>query len=82
MSKINLSPLADRVIVKPLEAEEKTKGGIILPDTVKEKPTVIIANTVKGKCISFAENNAAFHNAAMTAEQCEIAINDLKKLRR
>jgi transketolase len=51
-------------------------------DTVKGKPTVIIANTVKGKCISFAENNAAFHNAAMTAEQCEIAINDLKKLRR
>jgi chaperonin GroES len=38
MSKINLSPLADRVMVKPLEAEEKTKGGIILPDIAKEKP--------------------------------------------
>lgn len=38
MSKINLNPLADRVIVKPAEAEEKTKGGIILPDTAKEKP--------------------------------------------
>ncbi len=38
MSKINLQPLADRVIVKPAEAEEKTKGGIILPDTAKEKP--------------------------------------------
>lgn len=38
MSKINLNPLADRVIVKPTEAEEKTKGGIILPDTAKEKP--------------------------------------------
>lgn len=38
MSKINLNPLADRVIVKPSEAEEKTKGGIILPDTAKEKP--------------------------------------------
>lgn len=38
MSKINLTPLADRVVVKPQEAEEKTKGGIILPDTVKEKP--------------------------------------------
>lgn len=38
MSKINLSPLSDRVIVKALEAEEKTKGGIILPDTAKEKP--------------------------------------------
>ncbi len=38
MSQINLTPLADRVIVKPMEAEEKTKGGIILPDIAKEKP--------------------------------------------
>ncbi len=38
MAKINLKPLADRVIVKPAEAEEKTKGGIILPDIAKEKP--------------------------------------------
>lgn len=38
MAKINLKPLGDRVIVKPMEAEEKTKGGIILPDTAKEKP--------------------------------------------
>jgi chaperonin GroES len=33
-----IQPLGDRVVVKPLEAEEKTKGGIILPDTAKEKP--------------------------------------------
>ncbi|MEX1276196.1 MAG: co-chaperone GroES [Bacteroidota bacterium] len=33
-----LKPLADRVVVKPSEAEEKTKGGIIVPDTAKEKP--------------------------------------------
>ena len=38
MAKINLKPLADRVIIKPSEAEETTKGGIILPDTAKEKP--------------------------------------------
>lgn len=38
MANINLKPLADRVIVKPSEAEETTKGGIILPDTAKEKP--------------------------------------------
>jgi len=38
MAKVNLKPLADRVIVKPMEAAEKTKGGIILPDTAKEKP--------------------------------------------
>jgi len=33
-----LQPLADRVVVKTLEAKEVTKGGIVLPDTVKEKP--------------------------------------------
>ena len=35
---IKLQPLADRVVVKPIEREEMTKGGIVLPDTVKEKP--------------------------------------------
>ena len=38
MAKLKLKPLADRVVIKPMEAEEKTKGGIILPDTAKEKP--------------------------------------------
>ncbi len=33
-----LQPLADRVIIKPIDKEEVTKGGIILPDTAKEKP--------------------------------------------
>jgi chaperonin GroES len=33
-----LKPLADRVVVKPLEAEQKTAGGIIIPDNAKEKP--------------------------------------------
>jgi chaperonin GroES len=35
---MNLQPLGDRVVIKPLEAENKTKGGIVLPDTAKEKP--------------------------------------------
>ncbi len=35
---MNIKPLADRIVVKPLEAEEKTKGGIVLPDTAKERP--------------------------------------------
>ena len=35
---MQITPLGDRILVKPLEAEEKTKGGIILPDTAKEKP--------------------------------------------
>ncbi len=35
---INLQPLADRLVVKPIEREDITKGGIFLPDTAKEKP--------------------------------------------
>jgi chaperonin GroES len=35
---INIKPLADRVVVEPAPAEEKTPGGIIIPDTAKEKP--------------------------------------------
>ncbi|MDT8902918.1 transketolase [Anaeroselena agilis] len=57
-------------------------GALDKADQVKGKPTVIIAETVKGKCISFAENNPAFHNGAMTPEQWETAKSDLNKLRR
>lgn len=35
---MNIQPLGDRVVVKPLEAENKSKGGIVIPDTAKEKP--------------------------------------------
>jgi chaperonin GroES len=38
MAKINLKPLADRLIVEPIEQEEKTASGIILPETAKERP--------------------------------------------
>ncbi len=43
-----IRPLDDRVVVEPLEAEEKTQGGIVLPDSAKEKPT-------KGKVVSVGE---------------------------
>ena len=38
MAKIKIRPLDDRVVVEPLAAEETTAGGIVLPDTAKEKP--------------------------------------------
>lgn len=38
MAKVKLRPLDDRVVVEPMEAEETTAGGIVLPDTAKEKP--------------------------------------------
>jgi chaperonin GroES len=47
---VNFKPLADRVLVEPAAAEEKTTGGIFIPDTAKEKPqrgTVVAAGTGK-----------------------------------
>ncbi len=49
---MNVKPLADRVIVKPLDAEEKTTGGIIIPDNAKEKPQ-------KGEIIAVGEGKIA-----------------------
>ena len=45
MSKVNIKPLADRVLVEPAAAEEKTASGLYIPDTAKEKPQkgVVIA---------------------------------------
>ena len=48
MSKVNFKPLADRVLVEPEAAEEKTASGIIIPDTAKEKPQ-------KGKIIAVGD---------------------------
>ena len=45
MSKLNIKPLADRVLVESAAAEEKTASGIIIPDTAKEKP-------MKGKVVA------------------------------
>lgn len=38
MAKLSIKPLADRVLIEPASADEKTVGGIIIPDTAKEKP--------------------------------------------
>jgi len=38
MASIKIKPLADRVLIEPMQAEEKTASGIIIPDTAKEKP--------------------------------------------
>ena len=42
---LNIRPLDDRVVIEPLEAETKTAGGIVLPDTAKEKP-------IKGRIVA------------------------------
>jgi len=46
MAEVKIKPLADRVLIQPTQAEEKTASGIIIPDTAKEKPqkgTVVAA---------------------------------------
>jgi chaperonin GroES len=58
---MNLKPLADRVIVKPLEAEEKTAGGIIIPDNAKEKPQ-------KGEVIAVGPGKIADNGQKITME--------------
>jgi chaperonin GroES len=55
---MKLRPLSDRVIVRQSEAEEKTKSGILLPDTAKEKPT-------KGKVIAVGPGKFDEHGKRM-----------------
>lgn len=52
MANFKIQPLQDRVIVKAKEAEETTKGGIILPDTAKEKP-------IEGTIVAVGEGKVA-----------------------
>jgi len=61
MAKVNIKPLGDRVLVAPLDEKETIKGGIIIPDTAKEKPQegeVVAVGTGKrdecGKLIEFS----------------------------
>lgn len=61
MSEIKLKPLGDRVVVKPAAAEEKTAGGIILPDTVKEKP-------VEGNVVAVGTGKVADDGKAIKME--------------
>ncbi|TPE45786.1 MULTISPECIES: co-chaperone GroES [Pontibacter] len=55
---INIKPLADRVIVAPAAAEEKTKSGIIIPDTAKEKPQ-------RGEVVAVGEGKVSEQGALM-----------------
>ena len=52
MTQVNVKPLADRVLIEPAAAELKTAGGIIIPDTAKEKP-------IEGKIIAVGKGKVA-----------------------
>ncbi len=86
-------PVAERFNTNPLDEKWKAFGWEVIEcdghdikdlisafekaDSVKGKPILILANTVKGRGVSFAENVVAFHNGAMTDEQYELALKEL-----
>jgi chaperonin GroES len=61
---MDIKPLGDRVVVKPLEAETKTKGGIVLPDTAKEKPQ-------EGKIVAVGKGKV-LDNGALQAPEVKV----------
>ncbi|VXC01315.1 Cpn10 chaperonin GroES, small subunit of GroESL [Luteimonas sp. 9C] len=60
----NLKPLYDRIVVKPVEAEEKSAGGILIPDNAKEKPT-------KGEVVAVGEGKA-LDNGSVRAPKVKV----------
>lgn len=62
MANIKIKPLSDRVLVEPQEAETKTAGGIIIPDSAKEKPQ-------KGKIVAVGPGNKD--------EKMEVKVGDM-----
>ena len=58
---MKIKPLGDRVVVKPLEAVEKSKGGIVLPDTAKEKPQ-------EGKVVAVGKGRVTDDGKVIAAE--------------
>ena len=62
---MNIKPLADRVLVKPAAAEEKTIGGIIIPDSAKEKPlkgeVLAVGNGTKDEKMELAVGNTVLY---------------------
>lgn len=66
MEKQKIQPLADRVLVEPLEAEEKSSGGIVIPDTAKEKQQ-------KGKVIAVGKGRT---NEDGKLTPLEVKVND------
>ena len=81
MSKVNIKPLADRVLVQPEAAEETTASGIIIPDTAKEKPqrgTVIaVGNGKKDEPMTVKAGDTVLYGKYSGTE---INVNDVEYL--
>ena len=65
MANLNVKPLADRVLIEPAAAEQKTSGGIIIPDTAKEKPqrglVVAVGNGKKDEPMTVKEGDKVLY---------------------
>lgn len=88
-----MGPVADRMDSGDLHAKFEAFGWHVIEldghcmrevlnalekaDAVKNQPTLLLANTVKGKYVSFAEGNCAFHNGALSSEQYARALEDI-----
>lgn len=60
MGKVQFKPLGERVLVRPVQAEEKTSGGILIPDTAKEKPQqgeVVAVGNGDGQALTVKEGD-------------------------
>ena len=64
---MNYQPLGDRIVIKPLDPETKTKGGIVLPDTVKEKPQ-------EGKVVAVGKGKILDNGSV---QKPEVAVGDI-----
>lgn len=84
MERFNTNPITEKWLAFGWEVIEidghdmaQVVDALDRAEQVKDKPTIIIAETIKGKGVSFAENNVAFHNGALTQEQYDTALAEL-----
>lgn len=77
MAEVSVKPLADRVLIKPMEAEAKTIGGIYIPDTAKEKPqrgsVIAVGKGTKDVTMELKEGDVVLYGKYSGTE---ITIND------
>ena len=83
---MNLEPLKDKIKafnyhVIELDGNDMQQvvNGLNEAYTIKDRPVVIISNTIKGKGVSFMENNPKWHSGTLSDEEYKIAIQDLQK---
>ena len=83
MAKLAIKPLADRVVIEPAEAEQKTASGIIIPDTAKEKPqqgiVVAVGPGTKDNQMTLKEGDKVIYGKKTTSSLSSQLLN-LKSL--